>query len=859
MNRRKCYQMEDKQIIELYWSRSKEAIEETAKKYGDDCAYIANHILENTELAEVSVKGCYEILWDNIPPYRPQNLKAYLCKITRNHALKMKYSEINEQEADLFTAELVIHDFLKGLEPEQRKLFVARYWYFASIEEIAAQYKLSEKKVNGILDELRQKLDDVLKEKQVHLQSEAEFLYAMTEVEDRYLEEAAPKKVLPMKATTLEVESEEKHEEPNLDIKNVLNQIPQKCRVPAIVSIVLLVMVFVVLIWPQNPAVQNPTESENSEVASGSENTENLNTDKDVMEDLVSILGVGSFKKSDFAKLLANNPGNAAKEIAALPIYKNLCDTYLENNDFSEYMTEDSLTATIEDIASKLNMTILSTKFDKVRVGDSENRYAVIGVQVTTDTGSIQINERGKVTVSFLDGVQLPEEYDMSDDTTIEHANNKVVAYLMNTYENIISAPYFAADSYATYDNNGNRTMHFRAIVDSGKLSDVENILDYNFNQVEFYYNEGLGLTGFSYGDIRMSTELLGYYPIISLEKAKELLKEGNYKSDYFHPNLDGMSYEKEEVLGVELIYKTDEWEYIYQPFYCFYILTSADNMYARCYVPAVAGVVVDDTAVDLEDMLDQQTEGVDIIHLEGYDRNGWVYYKDGKYYTFKSGKLVETNASSEYEGHYYSEYGDVSGEITDEGTEWILYYKGEEILNLSKLEIPPDGANSIDAKYIDGQVVVFSIVYPPNSDYTNGVATVYLYSEAEQSLTPIMRSVPLYSSKQPLGLDLKGGRYPTMGNDAGELLIVDLLTGKSQNTGISYDELNCILSASDKYYAVVYKTGEIALIDKVTGELFKITKYQLSFTPENIIYQDNMLYISTDYGTTVFVIKEFE
>ena len=851
--------MEDKQIIELYWSRSEDAIEETAKKYGDDCAYIANHILENRELVEVCVKECYDILWDNIPPYRPQNLKAYLCKITRNHALKMKYPEINEQEADLFTAELVIHDFLKNLEPEQRKLFVARYWYFALIAEIVAQYKLSEKKVNGILDELRQKLDDVLKEKQVHLQSEAEFLYAMTEVEDRYLEEAAPKKMLPMKATTLEVESEEKHEEPNLDIKNLLNQIPQKCRVPAIVSIVLLVMVFVVLIWPKNPAVQNPTESENSEVASGSENTENLNTDKDIMEDLVSILGGGTFQKNDFAKLMANNPANEAKEIAALPIYKNLCGTYIGNNDFVEYMTEDSLTAMIEDITTKLNMKIISTKFDKVRVGDSENRYAVTGVQVTTDTGSIQINARGKVIVSFVDGVQLPEEYDMSDDTTIEHANNKVVAYLMNTYENIISAPYFAADSYATYDNNGNRTMHFRAIVDGGKISDVENILDYNFNQVEFYYNEGLGLTGFSYGDIRMSTELLGYYQIISLDKAKELLKEGNYKSDYFHPNLDGLSYEKEKVLGVELIYKTDEWEYLYQPFYCFYILTSADNTYARCYVPAAAGVIVDDTDVEIEDMLDQQTEGVDIIHLEGYDRNGWIYYKDGKYYTFKSGKLVETNALPEYEGHFYSEYGDVSGEITDNGTEWILYYKGEEILNLSKLKIPPDGSSSIDAKYIDGQVVVFSIVYPPNSDYTNGVATVYLYSEAEQSLTPIMHSVPLYSSKQPQGLDIKYGRYAICGDDAEKICVVDLLTGTYTNTEFYYDEIESIMSVSDKYFAFVYRTGEIYLIDKVSGGVVKGTKYALNFIPEDIRYQDDMLYVSFDYGTTVFVIKEFE
>ena len=848
--------MEDKQIIELYWSRSEAAIEETEKKYGDDCAYIANHIFKSTEFAKVCVKECCDILWDNIPPYRPQNLKAYLCKITRNHALKMKYPEINEQEADLFTAELVIHDFLKGLEPEQRKLFVARYWYCSSVAEIVAQYKISEKKVKETLDSLRQKLDDVLKEKKVLLQSEAEFLYAMTEVEDRYLEEAVPKKVLPMKATTLEVESEEKHEELQLDIKNLLNQIPKKYRVPAIVSIVLLVMVFVVLIWPQNPAGQNPVgqnPTEQKPTESGKPNIDEDDTSV-ILEDMISILGVGTFQKNDFAKLMANNPGNEAKEIAALPIYKNLCGTYIGNNDFVEYMTEDSLNAMVEDITTKLNMKIISTKFDKVRVRDSENRYAVIGVQVTTDTGSIQINERGKVTVSFLDGVQLPEEYDMSDDTTIEHANNKVVAYLMNTYVDIISAPYFAADSYATYDNNGNRTMHFRAIVDSEKISDVENILDYNFNQVEFYYNEGLGLTGFSYGDIRMSTELLGYYQIISLDKAKELLKEGNYKSDYFHPSLDKVSYEKDEVLGVELIYKTDEWEYLYQPFYCFYILTSADNMYDRCYVPAVAGVRVDED-IEVDDLVIEHT----IIDMSEYELLDGYYIKDGKAYTFKDGKVVEAKDYDGSEDPYFP-YGEVSGDYLDDGRiEWKLYYKGEELVNLTRLPFPPGSGNgSLDAKYIEGQIIVFDIRYP-NSDSTQSIATVYRYSKEEQSLTPYMFSVPLYSAYQPYGLDVKFGRYPTMGNEEGEILIVDLLTGESVNTGILFENVEEIQDASEDYYAFVYKTGEIAIIDKVSGNLLKKTKYTYDFEPYSIIYQDDMLYILADYGNQVFVIKEFE
>ena len=37
--------MEDKQIVDLYWARSEDAIAETQKKYGRYCHYIAYQIL----------------------------------------------------------------------------------------------------------------------------------------------------------------------------------------------------------------------------------------------------------------------------------------------------------------------------------------------------------------------------------------------------------------------------------------------------------------------------------------------------------------------------------------------------------------------------------------------------------------------------------------------------------------------------------------------------------------------------------------------------------------------------------------------------------------------------------------------
>lgn len=845
--------MEDKQIIELYWERSEDAIKETESKYGWLCTNIANHILENTEEAELCVKESMELLWDTIPPHRPQNLKAYLCKVTRNHALQMKYAEFLEQEVNLFEAELVIYDFLKGLEPEQRKLFVARYWYLSLVSEIAMQYKMSEGKVEKTVQSLRQKLDGMLEEKHIHLHNEEELLFAMTEIEDRYLVEAEPVHVKLEKQVKVSVDTKENG---NLNAKDLLSRIWNKKMIVAIACIVLLVVVS--LVWPKNPIEQNPTESDkpNTEIV----NKEPVHIDEDdttvVSDNFVHIVGEDIFHKDDLEVLKKTHPWNETMQIAALPVYKNL--SFYDNESLVQYMNEDEITAKAQNIAEQLNMNIIGVQLQRGSTDNPQNKYVISGIWVTTDTGSIEIDALGKVTVSFLDGVQLPNGYDMSDATTIEHANNKVVAYLMDKYKEVIEAPYFGSSSYPTYDADGNRTMHFRAIVDNGDISNVQNILDYNFNQVEFYYKEDYGLTGFSFGDVRFATELVDYYPIVSLEEAKKLLKEGNYESDFFHSEADLLSYENEEVLGVELTYKVNKWEKVFQPYYCFYIKTAGDNLYSRCYVPAVEGVRVD--IIEESTNLLYFPESVEIIDMSEYVwLDGWIYYKDGNPYTLKNGIVTEATNHDTSEDPI-AEYGEVVGETTDNGTDWILYYKGEPIVNLTRLNIPPSGSgkNNVNAKYIEGHVIVFDILYP-NSDPAKPVATVYRYSEEEQSLTPYMFSVPLYGYSQPNGLKLTDGRYGTMVNDAGEILIVDLLTGESANTGILNENVEYICNASDDYYAVLYRSGEIVLIDKVGGYSVKQTKYQLSFTPNFMKYQDNMLYISSDYGNIIFVISEFE
>lgn len=186
--------LEDKQIIELFWNRIESAIEETSRKYGRYGQYIAQNILQNKEDVEECVSESYWKLWDTIPPQNPSSLKAYFGKITRNIALHMweknRAKKRNSGSIELVFEELrdcipgdsgmeqiteqmvitdVLNQFLQELNAEQRAIFLARYWYFSSIKDIASKNRISESKVKMILLRLRQKLKERLEKEGVIL------------------------------------------------------------------------------------------------------------------------------------------------------------------------------------------------------------------------------------------------------------------------------------------------------------------------------------------------------------------------------------------------------------------------------------------------------------------------------------------------------------------------------------------------------------------------------------------------------------------------------------------------------------------------------------------------------------------
>lgn len=184
--------MDDENIIKLFFNRNESAIHEIEQKYGNLCLCVANRILKNAEDSEECVNDTFLNVWNSIPPTKPDNLKGFVCKITRNLALmRLRHDSRQKRSAELSVSlsELdevlpdnrinpsvddgeiaeAINSFLLKQRPHVRKIFVLKYFYFYTQKEIAEHFSFSENKVNSILFRTREKLREYLEKEGIEI------------------------------------------------------------------------------------------------------------------------------------------------------------------------------------------------------------------------------------------------------------------------------------------------------------------------------------------------------------------------------------------------------------------------------------------------------------------------------------------------------------------------------------------------------------------------------------------------------------------------------------------------------------------------------------------------------------------
>ena len=175
--------MEDRAIVDLYWSRNPEAIQRTGEKYGGYCRAIARNILPDRRDAEECVNDTWLSAWNSMPENRPGLLAPFLGKITRNLAftrwrsnhtekrgggeLPMVLDELAECVPDASSAfqaveaaelEAAVNRFLRTLPERECNVFLRRCWFTEPMAEIARRYGMREATVRTSLFRSREKL-----------------------------------------------------------------------------------------------------------------------------------------------------------------------------------------------------------------------------------------------------------------------------------------------------------------------------------------------------------------------------------------------------------------------------------------------------------------------------------------------------------------------------------------------------------------------------------------------------------------------------------------------------------------------------------------------------------------------------
>ena len=175
--------MDDSRIIELYWQRNSDAIAASEERYGAYCRAISARILHSPEDVEECVNDTWLRAWNTIPPQRPQSLKLFLGRITRNLSFNRwqeqaaakrggqetalvldELAECLESETDVEDEVLFrelracIRSFVRSLPEREGGVFARRYFFAEPVAAIARQYGMTENHVMVMLSRTRRKL-----------------------------------------------------------------------------------------------------------------------------------------------------------------------------------------------------------------------------------------------------------------------------------------------------------------------------------------------------------------------------------------------------------------------------------------------------------------------------------------------------------------------------------------------------------------------------------------------------------------------------------------------------------------------------------------------------------------------------
>lgn len=178
--------MTDEELIELFFTRSEQAVAALLAQYGAYCRAIAQQLLTDSRDVEECLSDCALSVWNAIPPARPEHFKGWLGAIVRHRALaigrkngrrpetvdalalelaeSLPQPDPAHREAEAAELGRLISAFLWAQKPDIRAAFLRRYWYAESVEQVARRMKWSVSKTKSVLFRTRNRLKNYLEQ-----------------------------------------------------------------------------------------------------------------------------------------------------------------------------------------------------------------------------------------------------------------------------------------------------------------------------------------------------------------------------------------------------------------------------------------------------------------------------------------------------------------------------------------------------------------------------------------------------------------------------------------------------------------------------------------------------------------------
>ena len=318
-------------------------------------------------------------------------------------------------------------------------------------------------------------------------------------------------------------------------------------------------------------------------------------------------MGYESYWMKDFSEFHTGNPWTPEMQLDTLPVYRN---TVLYDEELSPQNADFALMQGILRAAvSRLGLEADVLKLDDNSADEQEKqaiqeKYEAAGMTPPPEENltpakvayeaegiRIQVGSSYRLKINLDKPRPYPPEL-LSGSAGLEQAEKKA-HWLAGEYADLLNMEQpTSAVQGGDYSYVGDR-RYAMGIYDAAG-SDLEKILHYNFYRAEFCDDDdgNLFLIWLSFPDL---TDLLGNYPAITPEQARQELLAGRY--------VTSVPYEvpaDAQIARVELVYRGETYDPLYVPYYKFYVdVTDAPEHYTgesmkglrdygAYYVPAI-------------------------------------------------------------------------------------------------------------------------------------------------------------------------------------------------------------------------------------------------------------------------------